>query len=255
MNTNNVISTPKESLGKTVLKISLVPWIRFIETSKYTYFRWKYGFVSLIILNNLLESESDTDHINDINDIKYSSGLSIIDEIGINKYCRRYIYNNNPSFLLISNKIINTIIKQSRIRDKDCKYTIKLLDSSKNTIFIATLKLNTFECILSSTFISEDIWPPTVMYTHEPAEFSYNPINDEKDEDEKILYIDENSNPIFTDCVCFYHFPTHVKEDGTLFVYSPRQLYNIYINHGKSIKWIREFIYLLEVARLNEICI
>lgn len=186
---------------------------------------------------------------------------------------------DNTYYFLVTCETINKVVSYKEVEDIVCinKYSKRFLKEI-NAKFIV-YKGNEVNMILNDVFLSFDRYQAIYkleLYPEDPLERErwipyYSMLHDSLNSIEYtwpcyysraserhvivnnefiVTYESEgNSNPDFQNYL-YFKVPTHINKDKTLFLYTPHQIYNLYINFIMTKEEIKEFIYQLEKARI-----
>lgn len=182
-------------------------------------------------------------------------------------------------YFLVTCKTINKVVNYKEIEDIVCinKYSKKFLEEINGKFIV--YKGNEVDTILNDVFLSFDryqaihkleiypedpldrkLWIPYYSMFHDSSssiEYTW-PCYYSRASERHVIVNNEfivtyksegNSNPDFQNYL-YFQIPTHINKDKSLFLYTPHQIYNLYINFIMTKEEIKEFIYKLEKARI-----
>ena len=176
------------------------------------------------------------------------------DIVCINKYSKRLLKEINAKFIVYKGNEVDTILNDVFLSFDRYQAIYKLDFASQHCIY----GINDEDV---STFKERKNWIPYYSKQHDSSSsIEYTTTDCYPRASERHVIVNSEfvtsyesimeSNPDFLGWYVYFKVPTHINKDKTLFLYTPHQIYNLYINFIMTKEEIKEFIYQLEKARI-----
>lgn len=169
----------------------------------------------------------------------------IEDIVCINKYSRRFLEESNAEFIVYNGAEVETVLNDVILSFDKYQAIHKVVLYAEDCVCETHDRKNWIpyydefhDCLGSIEYTDIECYP-RVSERHVIVNNEF--ITSYESEG--------NSNEGYQNYV-YFKIPTHLNKDQSLFLYTPHQIYNLYINFIMSKEEIKEFIYKLEKARI-----
>lgn len=170
----------------------------------------------------------------------------IEDVVCINKYSRRFLEETNAEFIVYDGAEVEIVLNDVILSFDKFQAIHKVYMSAEHCIYgcddedITTFKSYDRRNWIPYHVVDQEIRGALEYTDRENLASRHVVVNNEFITAWDSSYI---SNQDYVNCV-YFKIPTHLNKDQSLFLYTPHQIYNLYINFIMSKEDIKEFIYI-----------